>query len=250
MFVISFLSACAVSTEKVRTKEQIKASAKAYADLGLGYLRQGNRKLAIENLEKAVKIDPDNTIGQHTLALAYQQYGRPAWAEKHYKLALELDEKNGLIQNNYGAFLCNQKKIEDAEKHFLLALEDIKYETPARALENAGLCAMGKPDKGDAEVYFRRALQIDPLLPITLLQMAKISLLNKKYLTVRAYIQRYAEVAKHTSESLWIAIRAERELKDNISERKYTFRLQQSFPDSDEAILLLKPNMLKQGTGS
>ncbi len=244
--VLSILSAC-TSTQS-RSKEQVQASAEAYTNLGLGYLKQGNRKLALDNLEKAIKIDPEFTAAQHSLALAYQQFGRPELADKHYRLALELDGKNGLIQNNYGAFLCRQKKIDDAEKHFLMALEDIKYETPARALENAGLCTLGKPGKGDAEMYFRRALQIDPKLPVTLLQMAKISMLNKKYLNVRAYIQRYAEVAKHTSQSLWIAIQAERELKDNLAEIKYTSQLQEKFPDSKEAIMLLKPN--KQGTDS
>jgi len=206
----------------------------------MGYLRQGNRKLAIENLQKAIEADPDSMTAQHSIALAYQQFGRPKLADKHYRLALALDEVSGLIHNNYGAFLCRQKKTDEAEKHFLKALDDVKYETPARALENAGLCALDKPGKENAEMYFRRALEINPKLPVTLLEMAKISMEKKKYLNVRAYVQRYAELAKHTSQSLWLAIQAERQLKDRSAEMKYTSHLQQKFPESNEAILSLK----------
>ena len=235
LVILLLLSAC---TGPTRTKEQDEKSAVAYTKLGVGYLRQGNRIAAMENLQKAIEINPEDAAAQHSIALAYQQYGRLELADKHYLLALDLDGEDGLIHNNYGGFLCQEKRYSESVKYFDNAVNDIKYETPSRALENAGLCALGIPDNKMAETYFRRAIRINQQLPVSLLEMAKLSFQNKKYLSVRAFIQRYGMVAEHTPESLWLAIRAERKLKDKTAATKFSLRLEHGFPGSEEAQLL------------
>ena len=235
LIILLLLSAC---TGVTRTKEQDEKSAVAYTNLGVGYLRQGDRIAAMDNLQKAIVINPEDAAAQHSIALAYQQYGRPELADKHYLLALDLDGENGLINNNYGGFLCREKRYAESVKYFDTAVNDIKYATPSRALENAGLCALRIPDNKMAETYFRRAVKINQQLPVSLLELAKLSLLNKKYLSVRAFLQRYENVAKHTSESLWLAIQAERKLKDKIAVAKFSIYLENEFPDSKEAQLL------------
>ncbi len=235
LIVLLLLSAC---TGASRTKEQDEKSAVAYTKLGVGYLRQGNRIAAMENLQKAIEINPQDAAAQHSIALAYQQYGRLELADKHYLLALGIDGENGLINNNYGGFLCQDKRYSESVKYFIIAVNDIKYETPSRALENAGLCALGIPDNKMAETYFRRAIKMNPMLPVSLLEMAKLSLQDKKYLSVRAFIQRYRKVEKHTPESLWIAIQAEQKLKDETAVVKFSLRLEKEFPNSKEAQLL------------
>lgn len=235
LVILLLLSACTGAT---RTKEQDEKSAVAYTRLGVGYLRQGNRIAAMDNLQKAIKINPKDAAAQHAIALAYQHYGRPELADKHYLLALGLDDENGLINNNYGGFLCQEKRYSESVKYFDVAVKDIKYETPSRALENAGLCALGIPDNKVAETYFRRAIKINQQLPVSLLELAKLSLQNKKYMSVRAFIQRYENVAKHTPESLWLAIQAERKLKDKTAVARFSIRLESGFPDSKEAQLL------------
>jgi len=235
LVILLLLSAC---TGPTRTKEQKEKSAEAYTNLGLGYLRQGNRTAAMENLLKAIETNPKSSAAQHSIALAYQQYGRPELADEHYIIALDLDGENGLINNNYGAFLCREKRYSESVIYFENAVKDIQYETPSRALENAGLCALGIPDIKMAETYFRRAIKINQQLPISLLELAKLSLQNKKYMSVRAFIQRYEKVTSHTPESLWIAIQAERKLKDNLAVTKFSLRLEKEFPESKEAQLL------------
>jgi len=68
--------------------------------------------------------------------------------------------------------------------------------------------------------------------------LAKLKLLEKKYLSVRAFIQRFNLVAAHTSESLWISIQAERELQDENAVKELSLSLENGFPDSKETKLL------------
>ena len=236
--VILSVSLTACSTAPNRSQESIEYSAEAYARLGLGYFRQNNRVLAIENLQKALEIDPDSASAHNYIAVVYQNYGRPKLAETHYRRALSLDDTNGEYHNNYGIFLYSSKQYKDAEDHFLKAIDDVKYETPGVALEHAALSALGQSDKVKAEKYFRQALKANSKMPNVLLGMAKLSFENKKYLSVRAYIQRFTQISRHTPQSLWLAIKAEKELKDQNEVTRLSIYLQNNFPESNEAKLL------------
>ena len=59
-----------------------------------------------------------------------------------------------------------------ADKYFAKAIETPRYKTPERALENAGACAKRIPDLEKAENYLRKALSINPKLPLALSEMA------------------------------------------------------------------------------
>jgi type IV pilus assembly protein PilF len=244
LIVCLLIAACSKGVVREEESPATRA-ARANVELGVGYLKQGKRKLALEKLKKAVDLDPNLPSAQHSLALAYQQYGQPDLAEQHYKRALELAPEDGNIHNNFGTFLCSQNRVDEAEQQFGLALKDPAYETPARALENAGLCALRIPDQVKAEKYLRRALQINPKLPAALFEMAKINFDMKNYLDARAYIQRFEQVAPHTPQSLGLAVRIEQQLGDKQAEQTYMQMLKSKFPQSEEA-----KQLTGTGTGS
>jgi type IV pilus assembly protein PilF len=149
-----------------------------------------------------------------------------------------LTPKDSNAHNNYGTFLCKRNELDKAEQQFLLALENPLYETPALAYENAGLCAVRVPNTIKAEKYFRSALKINPKLPPSLYQMSVISFDRGDYLSARAYLQRYAAVAQHSPQSLWLGVRIERMLGDKNAVSSYALLLKSTYPDSDEVRLL------------
>ena len=53
------------------------------------------------------------------------------------------------------------------------------------------------------------------------------------------YLQRYLEVGKHTSKSLWLGIRIERDLGDNNAASSYAMLLKAKYPDAPETRELL-----------
>jgi type IV pilus assembly protein PilF len=203
--------------------------------LGIGYLQQGQKELALSRLQRALQLDPNLPSAHNAIAILYDQLGEEGLAAQHYQRAVSLDPQDSRAHNNYGRFLCNRNEYAAAEEQFLLAVKNPFYETPDLAYENAGLCALRVPDLPKGEEYFRTALKLNPKLPSSLYQMASIHFNRSDYLPARAYLQRYENVAKPTAATLWLGIRIERVLGDKNAEASYAVALRSNFPDSEEA---------------
>jgi len=203
--------------------------------LGLNYLQRGDYEIALAKLEKALQQNPNLPSAHNTIALLYQRLEEMDKAEYHFKQAVQRDPTYSAAQNNYGAFLCGQERYDEAEQHFLEAVKNPLYANKAQALENAGMCANRIPDQTLAEKYFLKALQINPNLSKSLLQMAQLRFLNIDYEDARSYIQRYQAVANWTPSALFTAIQIENKLKDRDAVASYALLLRANYPDSDEA---------------
>jgi len=236
MVALSLL-ACASSEQRERNSREL---AETNLRLAVGYLKQGRLDASLEKLLKALEAKPDYAPVHGTLALIYQRQGELDKAEEHFRRALSLEPMDGATHNNYAVLLCQMRKFDEAEKEFLIALKSRGYKTPASAFENLGVCAMQEPNLKKAEKYFRRALQIDSRLPVSLLSMAQISLEAQRYLSGRAYLQRYLEVGPQTPRSLWLGIQIEKRLGDEQAVRNYADQLSRHFPDSNEMGLLIE----------
>ena len=219
--------------------ETISQLARVNTQLGFGYLRNGQTGLAWERLNAALQADPDYATAHNGIALVYDRLNEPKKAEKHFKRAIELNPSDSAAQTNYGAFLCQQGRIDDGEKHFLKAVENPLYNKPALAYTNAGVCKLRADDPSGAETYFRAALRADPRFPLALLNMAELSFERQQYLTARAYVQRYEEVSRHNSRSLWLGIRTEEMLGDKDAVSSFAMLLKANYPDSRETQMLL-----------
>ena len=234
------LLACTTSAERKREQDKAEQAALAYTQLGIEHLREGNYELSLDKLQKAIEIDPNFALAHGSIAILYEKVGDEKLAEKHYKKALRLDPDDSGRHNNYGQFLCFQGRYKEATKEFMEAAGNRFYATPAVPLTNAGLCAKRIPDMPLAEQYFRQALQLDEKFAPALLQMALIKFEQGAFLSARAYLQRFQEVAEHNPESLWLAVRTEFALKDESTSGHYAILLRENFPKSEQAILLLE----------
>ena len=238
------VSACASTARQSDTlrgtEDRPDTLAETHVKLGIGYMQQGKLDIALGKLQSALELNPNLASGHNAIAILYEQLGRLDTAEEHYQRAVSLAPQDSAAHNNYGTFLCGQRnKLDQAEQEFLKALENPLYTTPELAYENAGLCAQRKPDLVKAEQYFRKALELNSTLPVSLYQMGLISFEAGRYLPARAYLQRYSEVASHPPQSLWLGIRIERVLGDKNAEASYALSLKGNFRDSEEAKQLL-----------
>lgn len=221
------------------TEDRPETLAETHVQLGIGYMQQGKLDIALGKLQRALDLDPNLASAHNAIAVLYVHLGRLDTAEEHYERAVALAPQDSAAHNNFGTFLCGRRnQLDKAEQEFLKALENPLYDTPELAYENAGLCAQRKPDLVKAEQYFRKALELNPRLPVSLYQMALISFEDGRHLPARAYLQRYSEVASHNSQSLWLGIRIERVLGDKNAVASYALSLRGNFPDSEEAKLL------------
>ncbi len=212
-----------------------RSPADIYIELSAAYLKEDRLDEAFKNAKKAVIVDPSSSNAQYMLALVHQRLGQMDAAATAYRKAVSLDPRNPVALNAYGSFLCAQGDYAEADGQFRQALNNPLYNTPWFAWHNAGSCNERAGDIEGAERNYRGALQLNPLFAPSLLAMARLSVDGGSYMSARAYLQRYAEVADHTAESLWLGVRTENQLGDRDQMASYRLKLRAKFPDSDEA---------------
>lgn len=206
--------------------------------LGLEYLSQGRRDLAMEKLLRAIEQNPRSADAHAALAYAYNHYGETDRADLHYRRALRLDPNDPAIQNTYGVFLCQHGNLRAAERQFLAAARNINYTSPEIAWTNAGICAEREPDLDKAERHYREALRSAPRHADALWQLSQVSFNTGNALQARAFLQRYLEVAPRSAESMWLGYQVEVTLGDEETAQRYAARLRTDFANSQEARLL------------
>jgi type IV pilus assembly protein PilF len=246
ILTLALLSAC--QSTPVQTDGGVPQAASKVAELhtqlGINYLRQGKLEQANNRLERALSADPNFSTAHNAMGLLQEQLKKPDEAEQHYRRAVSLNPGDSASQINYGSFLCRQQRYEEGEARFIQVTENPLYDTPEIAYTNAGLCMKRAGDYEKAERYLRTALQINPKIPQALFAMCELSYDKARYLTARAYLQRYQELAPHTPRSLWLGVRVESELGDKNAASSYALLLKSNYPDSRETQLLLESGEL------
>lgn len=235
MLVLAALSAllagCAGASGRSSSSSE---AAQANLNLGVAYLRQNRPDLAIENLERALRLEPRLGAAHNALALAHDQLGNTKEAEDHYERAIDLEPTNPIIANSYAVFLCRSNRWNDAEPYFRRAVANRNYTTPAAALTNAGNCARSAGQLDRAEEYYREALSRNPSYPDALSAMMEVAYRGENYLQARAFLQRYLDAAAPTPRVLLLCYNIERELGDRRAADECGQRLRRQFPESPE----------------
>ncbi len=89
-FLIGLFAGCVtVSDSQVAGGIDRLKAADARVSLGLGYLSDGNRIKAKENLELALKYVPDYYRALYAIAYYYQQVGELSRAQEYYQNATQ-----------------------------------------------------------------------------------------------------------------------------------------------------------------
>jgi type IV pilus assembly protein PilF len=235
------LAACASAPE---TPQQGRAgmdrvspvrSAEVHTRLGLGYFERGQLQIAMENLEIALRHDPQHTPAHVTLALIHERLGNTRQADHHYRQASRFAPNDGATQNAYAVFLCRSGQYEEAQQRFERAIDDPFYTTPEVVFSNAGACALRNNRPEDAERYLRQAIEIAPDFPDPLFQLAELSLDRGDLLRARAFLQRFESEANINPVSLKLGYLIESALNNPHEAERYAGRLETAFPDSPEA---------------
>ena len=240
---IVLLAGCVSNSSPRFANDQVsmKRASQDNVALGIQYMRQGNRDVAMQMIQKAIQQDPDNANAYSAEAFLYSVTGDPDRADDAYRTALRKAPDDPEIQNNYAVFLCQNKRPKDAVKYFVKAAMNPHYSTPDAAFANAGVCANYIPDQAAAEQYFRKSLDYNPNFPVALYQLAQMDYQQKKYLQARAFIERLTGLASQpnsgmrlTPDLLLLAVRTERALGNQQGAADYAKQLIQLFPESDQ----------------
>lgn len=162
------------ANEQLAREPDLKKASQFNVQLGLGYLKQGDRPRAKKKLLTALKQDPQSADVNAAMAYYFEQTNEIDQAKKYYTKAIDLSSNSGAQLNNYGTFLCRQGDYKKADAYFMKAVKDQQYVHTSGAYENAGLCALAVPDNEKAEQYFKMALEQDPSRRESLYELVKL----------------------------------------------------------------------------
>lgn len=235
---VLLLAACVTNSNSPfpGDKVSLQRASQDNVALGMQYLQQGNRDAAMQMVQKAIQEDPDNAGAYAVEALVFNANEDTDKARDAYRTALRKAPDDPEIQNDYAVFLCQRGKAAESVEYFLKAANNPHYLTPEGAYANAGLCALLIPDDNAAEQYLRKALIINPNMPEPLFQLAQLSYNQKKYLSARAFIERFnALLPNSRPDALLLGVRNERALGNAQGAADYAKQLLHLYPTSQQA---------------
>ena len=224
-----------VQKEESTAKKTKLSEASSYnTQLGMAYLKQGDRARAKRKLFLALSQAPDSPTANAAMAYFMEKSGEMEKAQDFYKKAMAAAPGSGAQFNNYGAFLCRQGQYKQAEKYFLKAVLDMKYEHTAGAYENAGLCAMAIPDQVAATNYFTKALEQDPSAAQSLYELVRLEVKQDHIDEALSYLQKYPNLSLTDKTLLALAVDVARKAGKSELAEDYQLRLRSLNSISDK----------------
>jgi type IV pilus assembly protein PilF len=213
--------------------------AKLHTDLGAGYYERGQMDVAIDELNTAVKLDPNYAPAYNIYGLVYAVLGEDRKAEQNFARALELAPNDSDTHHNWGWYLCQHKREREALVQFEIAVSNPLYKTPEIALINAGRCAQAIGEVKNAEAYFRRALLAQPGNALASYGLALIAYKEARYDEARIWMKTAMQTNNPPPESIYLGVCVERKLGDRQAELSYISQLRNRYPNAPETKAVL-----------
>jgi type IV pilus assembly protein PilF len=221
-----------LATSSDQTSAQKRAAIRL--QLAVGYYQRNELDVALDEIKKSLLADPDYSDAYGMRGLIYMQMGETRLADENFQHALRLAPNNADLSSNYGWFLCQNGRAKESIAYFEAAVNVRNYESPAKALNNAGLCSMKLSDSAAAEKFFLRAFQFEPGNPSVNVNLAKTYFDRKDYDHAKFYIGRLIKADVHDADVLWLGVKIAHKSGDRLSERQIASELERFQPNSVE----------------
>lgn len=238
---LSLLSACVTQTTVQHqlpdqpSPGDVNYRARVRTELASEYFRLGNYGVALDTVREALQLLPSYAPAHNLQGVIYMQLNDDAKAAQSFEQARRLAPNDSEILNNYGWFVCQRQNAARSMEFFQAALRNPLYQTPERALHNAGVCARKSGDIASAETQFRAALQRQPLYAPTLLEMADLLLGQGRVKEAELMQSRYMQtVGTPSADGLLMCVRIAHAVADRSSEASCVQQLRRRFPDAPQ----------------
>jgi type IV pilus assembly protein PilF len=233
-------------TAEPGSREAIDQAAAVNTELALAYMREGNLKAAREKIDKALQQNARTANTQMAAGFVYDKLGDKRKAMSHFEQAVKLGGKdNPDVVANAAVYFCMNGEPKRGEQYMLQAAASPLNARPDVAYANAGRCAWDDGRPKDAEQSFRKSLALNPQQPDALMQMAELAQAGGNGLQARAFLERYTAVAPVTAATLWLGRNIELGLGDAAQAARYSQRLKNEFPTSEETARLFEAERAK-----
>jgi type IV pilus assembly protein PilF len=210
--------------------------ARIRTELAAAYFGQGQYVTALDEVKRALSVDPNHVSALSLRGLIYANMGEYELAEESFRSALRVRPADADTLHNYGWFLCQQRRFAPARQQFEAAMAVPQYRESSRTLLAAGICEARAGELQTAQIILQRSFDQDPGNPATVFNLADV--LKRRGDLERAflYVQRLNQTPELVSpETLWLAIRIQHRRNLTASVEELGALLRARFPKSREA---------------
>jgi type IV pilus assembly protein PilF len=205
-------------------------------ELAVGYFEQGQTNVALDELKQVIALDPTFPDAYNLRGLIYMRLNDNRQAEESFRRAASLNPRDASVQHNYGWFLCQQARYDEAQRAFDSALASPTYGDRAKTLMTQGLCQARAGRVAEAERSLARSYELDAGNPVTGYNLASLLYRRGEYARAQFYIRRLNNSELANAETLWLGIKVERHLNDQLAMRQLGEQLTKRYGQSPEAV--------------
>ena len=131
-----------------------------YVTLGRVHNGKGERNLALEEVQQALKLEPRSADALLALAAVYDSMGRTRDSEDAYRKAAALRPENWGGHYELAVFYYRHQRYSDAAEQFRRVIELVPDHAPAHS--NLGVMLRNLGDAAGAEKEFNKSIELNP----------------------------------------------------------------------------------------
>jgi type IV pilus assembly protein PilF len=205
-------------------------------ELALAYFRQGQTRVALDEIKQSIAIDPANAEAYNLRGLAYQRLNDLPLASESFQRALIVNPLDPDAAHNYAWLLCHQAQYDASERFFAQAIANPMYAHAAKSWMAQGLCQLRSGETDDAEVSLSRSYELDAGHPVTGYNLAKLLFDRGEFQPAQLYISKLNKGPLANAQTLWLGIRIEQQLQHPNAVAALADQLRGRFAQSGELI--------------
>ncbi|MDD5030117.1 MAG: type IV pilus biogenesis/stability protein PilW [Rhodoferax sp.] len=204
-------------------------------ELALGYFEQGKTTIALDEIKQAIATDPTFSDAFSLRGLIYMRLNDYAIAEDSFNRALKLKPGDSNVLHNLGWLKCQDAKYPQSVAYFEQALANPGYGERAKTYMALGLCEVRAGNLAQAEAALMKSYEFDAGNPVTGYNLANLLYQKKDDARARFYIRRINNTDLANAETLWLGVKIERRLSDQIAMSQLGNQLIKRFAQSTQA---------------
>jgi type IV pilus assembly protein PilF len=217
-------------------ESETRKRARIRMELAVGYFEQGKTEIALDEIKQVIAIDSSLPDAYNLRGLIYMRLNDRRQAEDSFRRAASMNPRDGNVQHNLGWLYCQEARYSEAQRAFEAAMSNPLYGGRAKTLLAQGVCQARAGQMAEAEHSLARSYELDAANPVTGYNLANLLFKRGENTRAQFYIRRLNNSEYANAESLWLGIKVERKMNDQLAMRQLGDQLKKRFEQSREAI--------------
>lgn len=213
---------------------EARRRARIRLELATNYFENGQTTVALDEVKQALVADPTYSDAFNLRGLIYLRLNEFGQAEESFRRALGLRSNDANLLHNLGWLHCQQRKYAEADQSFVTALANPAYTARSKTLMARGLCQMEAGQVAEAEQSLLKAYELDASNPVVGYHLSSLLMRRNELTRAQFYIRRLNNSDFANAETLWLGVKVERGLGDNVAMRQLGDQLRRRFPEARE----------------